>query len=100
MTDFAQFVLAGSTIQEVGGAYNEVISKLPPERKKRLSAILKDSFGAYGLDGVVERFKNRTIAQIFAEYQPVNRKPIASGEQDGVRYALYDPSEKSRDQKP
>jgi hypothetical protein len=85
MSNFEQFVLVGSNFQELSAAYHEVIHKLPPEMKKRLAAILQDYFGAYGIDGVFERFNNRTIGQIFAEYRPVNPKPIATGEKDGVR---------------
>ena len=33
---------------------------------------------------------NRSLAQIIAEYQEPDRKPVASGEVDGMRYDLYD----------
>jgi len=39
---------------------------------------------------VPARVNNRTVSQIFAEYQAVDAKPLASGEVDGVRYELYD----------
>jgi hypothetical protein len=36
------------------------------------------------------RLNRRTLSQIFAEYQPVERKMVTTGEADGVRYTLYE----------
>jgi hypothetical protein len=63
---------------------------LPAAAQKRFRAIVKDYFAAYGVDGTYERLNDRTAAQIFAEYQPTDVKPIASGEESGVRYDLYE----------
>jgi hypothetical protein len=53
--------------------------------------IRKAYFARYGIEGAYERMNNRTVSQIFAEYRPLDVKPIASGEVDGVRYELYEP---------
>jgi hypothetical protein len=97
MDDFNAITLSGSTLQEFFGAYNALIRTLPPETRQRLSEIQKSYFAAYGLEGVYARMNNRTLSQIFAEFQPVEIKPIASGEEDGVQWALYDPANSPND---
>ena len=52
----------------------------------RLCEINKEYFLAYGFEGVLRRMNDRTVSQIFAEYQPGDVKEIASGEVDGVRW--------------
>ena len=69
-----------------------VIQSLPPEMKKQLHEIRKRYFAQYGMEGLLQRLNNRTVAQIFAEYQPRDLRPLASGEVDDVRFELYDPA--------
>jgi hypothetical protein len=90
MTDYEAIVLSCPAFADFSRAFAAVCRALPPEMRERLSSILKNYFAAYGIEGACQRMSNRTVAQIFAEYQPVDVAPIASGEADGVRYDLYD----------
>jgi hypothetical protein len=90
MPDPDSIVFPGSTFEEFWQSDNSVAQSLPIEMRKSLTAIVKVYFARYGLQGVYERMNNRTVTQIFAEYQPEDVKPIISGEKDGVRYALYE----------
>jgi hypothetical protein len=65
---------------------------LPPEISNRLREIRRNYFAWHGFEGAQRRLNNRTVAQILAEYEPLDVKPVASGEVDGVRYELYDPA--------
>jgi hypothetical protein len=79
-------------------SYNAAISTMPKDVQQRLREVFKNYLAAYGLDGVFERMKGRTAAEIIAEYAPADVNPIVSGEIDGVRYSLYDrPSQHDRD---
>jgi hypothetical protein len=46
----------------------------------------------YGTKGAFERLNNRSIASILAEHDSMEfPTPSASGEKDGVSWALYEP---------
>jgi hypothetical protein len=90
MSDFESLLISGSNPMEFGQSLTKVCQTLPAEMANRLHSIRKMYFAAYGLDGQYQRMNNRTVAQIFAEYQRTELKPIASGEMDSVRYELYD----------
>jgi hypothetical protein len=92
MTDFEKIALSCPKFDQFSSAVGTVLRALPPEMRKRLRSILKNYFARYGIEGAYERMKDRTVGQIFAEYQPEDLKVIASGEVDGVRYLLTDPS--------
>src|SRR5262249_31905582 len=97
MDEFETMTLLGSNLREFFAAYNALVPKLPMEIRRRLADIQKSYFARYGFDGTYERMNNRTLAQIFSEFKPVELKPIASGEEDGVKYALFDPPSPSTD---
>jgi hypothetical protein len=90
MTDFESIRVSGSSFQEFSWSLTAALQALPSEPRKRLRGIEKNYFAWYGLDGMDQRMNDRTVAQIFAEYQPVDVKPLATGEVEGVRYELYD----------
>src|SRR5262249_38029497 len=90
MTDYGTLLVSGSSLQEVSKCLTKVIQALPPEMSKQLRTILRNYVGWYGIEAAYERMNNRTVSQIFAEYQPRDVKPIAAGEVDGVRYELHD----------
>jgi hypothetical protein len=81
--------IAGETIQEFCRAWNQVVPLLPEQVRKRLAEIRKSYLVRFGLEGVVERMKDRRLSQIFAEFTPGKEIPIASGEKDNVRWALW-----------
>jgi hypothetical protein len=90
MIDFGMLVVSGTNYEQFSRSFGIICRKLPREDAKRLCAI-KDSYSAiYGFEGAHERMNNRSVLQIFAEYQPTDVKPIESGEVDGMRYRLYE----------
>ena len=98
MTDFEALVISGANYQEFSRAFSSTCRALPCEVAKRLCAIHDQFTAKYGFEGAHSRLNNRSVSQIFAEYQSDDEKPIASGEIDGMRYRLYDaPSPKAPD---
>jgi hypothetical protein len=84
-------VFSGSDLQQFGDSYSRIAARLPLDVKRKLVAVFRSYFAAYGLDGVYERLNGRTVAQVLDEYkQPDRPAVIAEGELDGVRYTLYD----------
>jgi hypothetical protein len=90
MKVFESLLVSGSSFHEFSNSLTAVIQTLPPEMRKRLRDIRKNYFCWYGLDELYKRLNDRTVSQIFAEYQPIDVEPIASGEVDGLRYDLYE----------
>ncbi len=90
MTDFDDIVLSCSRLDEFSMVFNTVRRSLPYESGQHLVRILKNYFARYGVEGAYKRMNDRTVAQVFSEFDEEEVKPIASGEVDGVRYALYD----------
>ncbi len=90
MSDLQKIVFSCPSFYQFAKVANEVCKALPPEIGKRLVEIVKSYSIRYGLEGAYERMKGRSIAQIFAEYQSEDIKPIVSGEIEGMRYRLYD----------
>ncbi len=89
MCEFHDSTIFGATFDEFSKSLTSAIQSLPPEMGKRLRAIRRNYFGWYGLEGTYKRLNGRTVGQIFAEYDSLDIKPIASGEVDGVTYRLY-----------
>ena len=46
--------------------------------------------GQYGLAGLYVKMNARTVSQILTEFQPTVLSPIATGDVEGIRYALYE----------
>jgi endonuclease/exonuclease/phosphatase (EEP) superfamily protein YafD len=90
MTEPEKILLSWSSLQEFSGAFSTVLRALPPQMAERLHAIRRAYLVRYGVVATCQRMNNRTVAEILAEYQPDDVKPIASGEMDGVRYQLYE----------
>lgn len=89
MTDYGSIKVSCSNFREFPRALSTVLKALPPEMSKRLRDILLKYLAKYGMDDACKRMNGRSVSQIFAEYQPVDVKPVVSGEVDGVRYNLY-----------
>jgi hypothetical protein len=90
MTDYGELLVSGSTPQDVARSVTAVFRLLPQEMAQRLRTIRRNYFLWYGYEESLERLNNRTISQIFSEYQPLDVKPIAAGEIDGLRYELHE----------
>jgi hypothetical protein len=90
MSDFGKTVISCSKWQEIVRTINGVSRALPSDMRVRFVDIFSSYLARYGLEGCYQRMNNRTVSQIFAEYQPEEVRPIASGELDGVLYALYE----------
>lgn len=73
------------------GAVNDISPGLPDSASRQLNYIKLVYSQRYGEEGLFERFNNRTVGEILAEFEShENSAPIASGEIDGLRYQLYD----------
>src|SRR5262245_12210612 len=90
MSDIDKIVVSCKSWEDIGAAVSEAKRALPLETKKRLTKIFSSYLVRYDLEGVYERMNNRTVAQIFAEYQPEDLPEVASGEVGGVKYHLYE----------
>ncbi len=90
VTDYSAMFISGETFEKFMKSLTSVGQALPPEMRKSLFDVQDIYIVKYGFDGAYERMNNRTVAQIFSEFKPVDLKPITSGEVDGVRYRLYD----------
>lgn len=83
---------------EIVRAMNVVVRQLSSDVKWRFVEIRSDYIRRFGLEGLYERIKNRTVATIFSEYDGGDgAKPIASGERNGIRFALYEAPKKNDD---
>jgi hypothetical protein len=89
MGEFEDIVLSCAKWQDLPRAYAEINVALPADIKKRMTDIMVNYLARFGPQGVFDRFNNRTISQILAEYDPGQIQPVKSGVVDGVRYALY-----------
>ena len=90
MHDLESLRVSGASAEDFLANFSSVVDPLPRETRKRLRAIRNTYIIAYDLNGAFERMNNRSLAQIIAEYQEPDMKPVASGEVDGVRYELFD----------
>jgi hypothetical protein len=90
MTDFENLLVFGSSPSEISKSVKSVFQALPPEMAKEFRTIRVNYLLWYGPLEANERLNNRTVAQIFSEYRPLEKKPMAAGELDGVRYELYE----------
>ena len=91
MTDLAALRLYCPTIFGFTTATTGIQQALPPDLRSQFNSILRNYLLNYGIDGAYDRLNNRSVAQIFAEYQPHDPQIIASGEVDGVSYQLAEP---------
>lgn len=89
MQDLESIVIRCSDWHEIVAAVNRAKLALPVEIRKRLVTIFSSYLARFGVEGCYERLNTRSVAQIFAEFQPEDLPEIASGEVDGVRYRLY-----------
>jgi len=92
MPDEADAFLSGSTVVELFSCYNALVVNLSPETRKQLGRVFMSYSSMYGFDGLFQRVNGRTVSQVLAEFVPGDMEPIASGDQGGVRYALYSPA--------
>ena len=83
--------ITGETISDVLESCNRIVPTLSPELRKTFVAIRSNYIAAFQLEEACARLRDRSVSQVIAEYEPINVKPIASGEEDGVKFALYDP---------
>jgi hypothetical protein len=83
-------ILSCDSWQGVPGAYNAIRPSLPTEVRQQMTKIMFSYFARFGPQGVFERFNNRTISRILAEFDGGEGNRIESGEIDGVRYELYE----------
>jgi hypothetical protein len=71
---------------------HEIVTALPDGPRQRFREILVDYRTKYTVADVFNRLNNRTIYEIFREYEASTdaRDVVESGELDGVHYTLYE----------
>jgi hypothetical protein len=90
MPELDELLIVGSDYAQFSKSLTAAIQALPPEHRKRLHEIHVNCIAKYGFDGTYERMDNRTVAQILVEFESLEVKPIASGEESDVRWALHE----------
>jgi hypothetical protein len=90
MHDLESLRFSSASADDFLAAFSSIVDVLPPETRKRLRHIRNEYIFAYGNEGAFQRMNNRSLAQVMAEFQEPDMKPVASGERDGMRYELYD----------
>jgi hypothetical protein len=87
--DFGELLISGSDYQEVSRCLTRIFQTLPPEMRGRFRASWMRLLARYGVEHL-QKVNGLTVSQIIAEGEAIDVKPLAEGEVDGVRYALYD----------
>lgn len=77
------------------GIMDAVMPKLSREARKQLDTVVIAYLQRYGKPGLYERANGRTVAQIIADFDPVDApKVVEAGEVDGMQFTLFEtPSE-------
>jgi hypothetical protein len=88
MADINDIFFKCAKLEEIPATWNKGKDALAAEVQKDMRAIMIDYFERFGPQGVFERFNNRSIAQIIAEYAPGQAAVIDSGEMQGVKWRV------------
>ena len=90
-------VFTCSDVSNVNERCHEFAAALPPELRETFVAIVRTYISKYWTDGLFQRLKDKTYAEIVAEFnesgdsQNVDTdKIVCEGEKDGVRFTLYE----------
>lgn len=86
MDEFDSLVVSGKTLQEFSRSLTRVLQALPSEKKARV----RKYWDALGMEAAFKQINGWNVAQILASPLPAGRKPIVSGELDGIRFELYE----------
>ncbi|EMI17912.1 hypothetical protein RMSM_05164 [Rhodopirellula maiorica SM1] len=74
------------------GVVNSLMPLHDVDTRNRFNGIKLGVLQSEGVTGVYNRFNGRTVADILATESPHSLgKPIDTGEQDDVKFSLYDP---------
>ena len=93
--DPEKIILACESPQHLLKATNTVTSQLPHDLGRRFSSAFMSNLSQHGIQGAFDRMNNRSVSEILADFTGQDdRKPLVSGETDGVRYQLFDPPDK------
>jgi hypothetical protein len=93
--DYNDVILTCGSPLDIVKAKNLLNARLPLEIRSKLNEILIFYLHRYGPDGAFDRMNNRTIGKIITEFElGGGMKPIVSGERDGVRFQLFESSER------
>ncbi|HEU5118968.1 MAG TPA: hypothetical protein VFT74_20425 [Isosphaeraceae bacterium] len=95
MDDPEKIILSCESPQHLLGATNAISSRLPYDLGRRFSSAFMSNVSRLGIQGAFDRMNNRSVLEILADFTGHDdRKPLVSGETDGVRYQLFDPPDK------
>lgn len=80
------------------GSVDKLMPLLPIEVRRQFNLLKLSVLSAEGLSGVYDRFVGRNVADILADKtMPSIGTVVESGELNGVKYTLYEPTDISQD---
>ena len=98
MEDFLKLKIYCSQPEEIVAAKNAVVRTLPPDLRKALNKVFLTYLRLYDVEGVFERFNDRTVGMILAEFDgETGPAPIEEGEIDGMKFKLFAPRTQSEE---
>ena len=98
MEDFLKLKIYCSQPEEIVAAKNAVVRTLPPNLRKALNKVFLTYLRLYDVEGVFERFNDRTVGMILAEFDgETGPAPIEEGEIDGMKFKLFAPRKQSEE---
>lgn len=96
--EFMEKVFCCATEMGIVAEHNRIVPTLPLELRMRIHKIWTAYLVSGGIELIFERFNNRSIGTILAEFEEVKvQRPIVAGEIDGVRFALHEAPDKSKE---
>ena len=80
------------------GAINELMPKLPKEVRRTFNRIKLELLHQFGKEGLFERVNNQTVASVLEAFDATGSgAPIERGELEGVKYELYEESQRENE---
>ncbi|ADG69544.1 hypothetical protein Plim_3732 [Planctopirus limnophila DSM 3776] len=86
-----EVMISCETWKQIVESVNLAGTQLSITSRRKLGSIFRHYFALYDLEGAYENLNNKSVSQIFQEYEnTIPGKPLASGQVDGVSYDLYE----------
>lgn len=98
MSDLSEIVFSCDSWEEMYRTFERIKEPLSVDARKRINDAVGEFAVQWGHEKAWQRMNGRNIQSILDEYDAMpKRKPVASGELNGLKFRLYDPPESSPD---
>jgi hypothetical protein len=87
-------IVSGRDYAEMSNSLTIACQSLPRDLGVKLCNIRSDYLVRFGVEESYGKLNNRSVEQIFSEYDSCPAMPVETGEINGVKFALYDPPRK------